>query len=140
MTSVISNSAEETKMNAQTKVRWTLTGCGALAAALMATTALTGAMTANVLAFAGEPVVVQSNLPDSFSKLIAETRPAVLSVIVKKRDARLNLANDRSYGQLDEFLKRFNLPEGFGQKFKMPGKPEGRSPGTEAKSLPITGN
>jgi hypothetical protein len=128
MRSVISNSAEETKMNAQTKVRWTLTGCGALAAAFMATTALTGAMTANVPAFAGEPVVVETNLPGSFSKLIAETRPAVVSIIVKKRDARLNLANDRSFGRLDEFLKRFNLPQGFGQQFKMPGKPDGRSP------------
>jgi serine protease Do len=128
MRSVIRNSVGETKMNAQTKVHRTLTACGALAAALMATTALTGFMTSNGPAFAGEPIVVQTNLPGSFSKLIAETRPAVVSVIVKKRGARLSSASDPSFGQLDEFLKRFNLPEGFGQKFKRPEKPEGRSP------------
>ena len=55
-----------------------------LLAALMATTMLTGAVTATLPAAAAQPVVAKTNLPGSFSNLIAETRPAVVSIIVKK--------------------------------------------------------
>ena len=51
---------------------------------LMATTMLTGTVAAKSPAATAKPIVATTNLPGSFSKLIAQTRPAVVSIIVKK--------------------------------------------------------
>ena len=84
----------------------------ALLAVLMATTMLTGTAGAMSPAAATKPIVATTNLPGSFSKLIAQTRPAVVSIIVKKHVIRPSKTSDQGGRRLDEFLKRFKLPPG----------------------------
>lgn len=96
-----------------------------LVAALMATTALTSAATATAPADASQPVVVQTNLPGSFSNLIAQTRPAVVSILVKKHTASSNMTRGQIPEQFKEFFERFKMPDG--NNFKMPSQPNGRS-------------
>lgn len=96
----------------------------ALVSALMATTALTSVAQANAAQTANEPVVTQSNLPASFSKLVADTRPAVVSVLVKRGTAKQNVTNSQQIPEhFKEFFKRFQMPGGSSPRFGMPGAP-----------------
>jgi serine protease Do len=98
-----------------------------LVAALMATTALTSVMTATAPANAGQPVVVQTNLPGSFSDLVEKTRPAVVSVLVKKHAVAPNMTSGQVPEQFKEFFQRFKMPGGSSKNFKMPSQPHGHS-------------
>ena len=80
-------------MTSQTHSRKTLKIGAALVTVLMATTALTGTMTASHSASAGQPVVVATKLAGSFSKLVAETRPAVVSILVTNQVAGPNMTS-----------------------------------------------
>ena len=113
-------------MISQTNSRKNLSIGAALIAGLMATSALTGTMMASYSANAGQPVIVATNLPGSFSNLVAETRPAVVSILVTKQAVGPNMTSSNGSEQFKKFFKRFNMPEGHGRKFKMPGSPSGR--------------
>ncbi len=93
---------------------------------LMATTMLTGTVAAKSPAATAKPIVATTNLPGSFSKLIAQTRPAVVSIIVKKHAIQPSKTSGQAPGQLDEFLKRFQLPPG-AKPFQLPRQHGGRA-------------
>lgn len=114
-------------MTSDTKSRNALKIGAALLAGLMTTTALTGAMAASPSANAGWPVAGEASLPGSFSKLIAEARPAVVSILVKKHVAMPEMTSGQLPQQFKEFFERFKTPEGFGHNFKLPGRPDGKS-------------
>ena len=107
-------------MTSQLKSRRGLKSGTALIAALFATTALTNVLTTAVPAYASEPVVVATNLPGSFSNLVKETRPAVISVIVKKKSIGASMTSGQNPEQLKEFFKKFNMPKGFNPNFGTP--------------------
>jgi serine protease Do len=90
-----------------------------LLAALMATTMLTGAVTATLPAAAAQPIVAKTNLPGSFSNLIAETRPAVVSIIVKKHAMKPSKTSGQVPEHFKEFFKNFRMPEG-SKQFQAP--------------------
>ncbi len=90
-----------------------------LMAALMATTMLTGTVTATMPATAAQPIIAKTKLPGSFSNLIAETRPAVVSIIVKKHAVKPSKTGGQLPQQLKEFFKNFRTP-GSSKQFQTP--------------------
>lgn len=82
-----------------------------LLAALMTTTMLTGAVTATTPATAAQPIVAKTNLPGSFANLIAETRPAVVSIIVKKHAVKTAQTSGQAPEKSKEFFKKFQMPQ-----------------------------
>lgn len=91
----------------------------AFMAALLATTMLTTSFAAYMPAYAGQTMTpaAASIAPASFADVLAKTRPAVVSIIVKKADVASSIGSGKfDPNQLPEglrkFFKQFGMPGG----------------------------
>ena len=97
------------------------TGVSILMAALLATSALGGLANMSTTVNAAQMISAsQRQETTGFADLVARTRPAVVSVLVKK-SVRPGKAMEQQLPEgLDKFFKRFGMPDGMGQQFKAP--------------------
>ena len=102
-----------------------------LVAVLLATTMLAAPLAGTVPTLAKQPAEISTKLPGSFADLVANARPAVVSVIVKKTTGSamaggLRVPEQELPDGLKEIFKRFGLPNEGPGSFGLPqfrGKP-----------------